>query len=402
MRSIIIVGAGVMQIPAIRTAKKMGLRVIATDRNPAAEGFAYADVPVVMDTKDVAGHSLWALEHREKYNIVGAFAAADTAVTVAGITNALGLPGIPYDVALRSNNKALMKKRWLIDGVATPYAVEVSNVTEARRAAREIGFPLMVKAIDQAASRGTRKVEHAGVGFETALRDAMHYSSTKTALVEEYVNGEEQTVETIVYNGRHYHFGIADRHFGFSPFPIETGHTNPSRLPDSMYEELYNLTEKAAKSLGIDFGPAKADTIITKKGPMILEMPARLSGGFHSMYTTPIATGMDPIRAALTLAVGGAMPETIAMPTRARVAVCKAIFPEPGRIVSIDGVEKAMKLPGVEHVFLMVKKGDVVSDYRNCADRVCYIITSGRTKKEADAAFEAAADTIKIIIERIL
>lgn len=402
MKSIIIVGAGIMQIPAIRTAKEMGLNVIATDRNPSSDGFKYADVPLIMDTKDIQGHIKFAIENKEKYNIVGAFAGADVAITVAGITNALNLPGISMDVAIRSNNKSLMKKKWLEDGVPTPRSKEISSVEDAILFISEFnGFPVMVKAVDSAASRGSRMVENVN-DLEEAISEAKKNSSTKTALIEEFVEGEEQSVETIVYKGIHNRCGIADRHFGFKPYPIEIGHTNPTRLPNYIQAKIYEVVEDAAKSLGINFGPAKADIILTDDGPKILEMPARLSGGFHSQYTTPLATGMNPIRAVLNLSIGNPIPVKDITTKWNKVSVCKAIFPEPGKIVTIEGIEKAKRIKGIEQIFLLVKEGDIIPEYKNCANRICYIITVGDTYEEANEKFEIASQIISIKTKKFM
>jgi biotin carboxylase len=396
MRSVIIVSAGLMQIPAILTAKKMGLNVIATDRDPKAPGFRYADVRVVMDTKDVEGHVRYAIANQEKYNIIGAFAGSDVAITVAAITNALGLPGIPLKVAIRSNNKALMKKKWLQDGIPTAMSFEVTDYDGAVKAIKKIGrFPVMVKAVDSAASRGSRKIDSMDQ-LKVALIDAKKFSTTGTALIEEHLEGSEQSVETIVYKNIHHRFGIADRIYDFDPYKIEIGHSNPSRLPKKTQEAIYKVVEKAARSLGITFGPAKADMILTKDGPKIIEMPARLSGGFHSQFTTPLSTGMDPIKAALTIATGGHMPASASTHKWNRVSICKCIFPKPGRVVSIIGVEKAKKIKGVEHVIMYTKKGDVISSYKSCADIVCYIIVVGKDYEEANNIFDRAASTVKI------
>lgn len=395
---VIIVGAGIMQIPAIRTARDLGLFVIASDKNPHAAGFELCDHALVLDTKDHEGHVRFARENKARFNIAGAFAGADVAVTVAHITESLGLPGISVDVAERSNNKWLMKQRWLRDGIATPYAEEVRSLEEARRVLKRVGLPAMVKAIDNAASRGTRRIDRESELAE-ALADARRHSSTDTALIEEYVEGEEQSVEYIVHKGVHHRFGVVDRHFRFQPYAIEVGHTNPSGLPTADQEALYALVRDAADSLGIAFGPYKADTIWTKKGPRILELPARLSGGFHSQYTTPLATGQDPIRCALRLAVGRDFDPADARASRDRTSVCEAVFPEPGKVVDISGLDAARAVPGVEHIFLLVSEGDVVEPYRNCANRVCYIITSGRTPADARRAFEKARETLTIRTE---
>lgn len=388
-----------MQIPAIKTAKEMGLFVIASDFNPLAPGLKFADFPLILDTKDIQGHVNFALSHKKEFNISGAFAGADVAVTVAAITNALDLPGIPFEVAVRSNNKWLMKQCWLDSGISTPYAEEVRTLSEAEKALQKIKLPAMVKAIDNAASRGTRKIE-SEEELESALEDAKKNSSTGSALIEEFVEGSEQSVEYIVFEGKHYRFGIVDRHFGFTPFPIEIGHTNPSILSPEEQEALYTLTKNAAESLGITFGPYKSDTIMTSKGPMILELPARLSGGFHSQCTTPLSSGRDPIKAALHIAVGDTFPQECAAKKLNRVAVCKAIFPAPGKIMSISGIEEAKKIEGVEHIFLMVKEGDEIPPYKNCANRVCYVITTGSNFSAAEKTWKKATDIIKILTKK--
>lgn len=397
-KGVMILGAGVMQIPLIRKARDMGFFVIASDKSPNAPGFKYSDYALKIDTKNASGHVAFALANKERFNIRGVVAGADVAVTASIISEALGFPGIPVEVALRSNNKWLMKKRWLADGVPTPYAEEVSTLAEAMRVVRKVGLPCMVKAVDNAASRGSRRIDRVKE-LAAALKDAKAHSTTNTALIEEYVEGSEQSVEMIVYNGMHLRFGVVDRHFGFEPFPIEIGHTNPSKLPSSVQESLYGVVTRAAESLGIDFGPYKADTILTKKGPMILELPARLSGGFHSQYTTPLSTGLEPQMAAIAIATDTEIPLEAIRNTRSKATVCKAVFPRPGRVVKINGVEEARRLPGVREIFMMVKEGDTVHEYRNCAHRVCYIIATGDSYAEAESNWARAAKKVDIVTE---
>src|SRR3972149_2839537 len=104
-KSIIILGAGVMQIPLIKKAREMGLFVIATDKNPAAEGFAHADLPITLDIKDALAHARWAIENRERHNISGVVAGADVAITAAPTSTPLGLPRVPLAVARGSPHK---------------------------------------------------------------------------------------------------------------------------------------------------------------------------------------------------------------------------------------------------------------------------------------------------------
>ena len=397
---IIIVSAGQMQIPAVLTAKKLGLFVIATDANPNAAAFKFSDLPVVLDTKDLDGHVRFALENKDRYNIKGAFAAADVPVVVAAITTALGLNGIPTEVAERSHNKTLMKERWMRDGIPTARGTEVSSLKEATEALREIGLPAMVKAIDNAASRGSKKIVSEDE-LPQALESAKEASTTNRALIEQYLTGFEQSVETIVWNGRHYHCGMADRQFGFHPYHIETAHVDPSELPEETQKRIYEVVDAAADSLGIEFGPAKADMIMTENGPMILEMPARLSGGFHSQYTTPLSTGRDPIRAVLEISVGRPIDEALITPSKDNVAICSGIFPPPGRLRAVHGVTDAKLLDGVAQIVITKRSGDVIEPLIDNGKRVCWVITVGKTRQEAEASFQRAKSMIRFDVESV-
>jgi biotin carboxylase len=397
---IIIVSAGQMQIPAVLTAKKLGLFVIATDANPHAAAFQFCDLAVVLDTKDLQGHVKFALENKDRYNIKGAFAAADVPVVVAAITTALGLNGIPPEVAERSHNKTLMKERWMRDGIPTPRGIEVCSLKEATEALREIGLPAMVKAIDNAASRGSKKIV-SETELPQALESAKKASTTNRALIEQYVTGFEQSVETIVWNGRHYHCGMADRQFGFHPYHIETAHVDPSELSEETQKRIYEVVDAAADSLGIEFGPAKADMIITENGPMILEMPARLSGGFHSQYTTPLSTGRDPIRAVLEISVGRPIDETLITPSKKNVAICSGIFPAPGRLRAVHGVTEAKLLDGVAQIVVTKEPGDVIEPLIDNGKRVCWVITVGKTRQDAEATFQQAKRAIRFEVESV-
>jgi biotin carboxylase len=390
----LVVSAGVMQIPALERARALGCYVIASDRNPAAAGFALADERLVIDVKDVEGHVRWVREHRERVNLRGAFAGADVAVTVAAACAAAGLPGIPVAVAERSNHKGKMKRRWLGDGIPTPWSEEAATFPEAQRILAHAGLPAMVKAVDSAASRGSRMITDAAE-LPAAFAAACAVSRTRTALVEQFVSGAEQSVETIVFRGRHYHVSLADRHFAFSPYAIETAHVDPSGMDGGLQRRIYEVVDAAADSLGIDFGPAKADMILTDSGPMVLEMPARLSGGFHSQYTTPLSTGMDPITAVMKLALGAPLDESLLTARWNRTSICAGIFPPAGTLRAITGVDEARRLPGVEQIIITKRPGETIEPLIDNARRCCWVIVVADDEEEAWRRVAAAREAIR-------
>lgn len=398
-RAIIIVGAGLLLVPTIRIAKQMGLKTIVTDQSEDAPGFKYADIPLVISTKDVPAHIEMAKEMSKKHNVVGVFTAgADVEVTVANVAHALGLPGVTPDVAEKCNNKVLTRRILEEAGIKGPVFQEVLSYEEAAEFAKEVGFPIMVKPLDNCASRGMMKAY--GVGeLELAVDNAKKYSRKEGILVEEYLEGPKQTVEMLAYNDVYHLCSIIDTHYAFDPYPVETGHNNPTRLSKETQGKLFEFAEKASRIVGINIGAAKVDTILTGKGPMVIEMTARLSGGFHCQYTTPLALGTNDIKAAIDIAIGNPLDIEDITPKFYRWSICRGLFPQPGKVREISGVEEARRIPGVAEIFLLTKEGEVIEPYTDCGKRICYIITVGDSYEKAEKSFEMAKDTIKIRTE---
>lgn len=396
-KTVLLVGAGLLQAPAVDLIHELGFRVCATDRDADAAVFPMCDETVVMDTKDIGGHIALARRLKERGDLAAVYTeGADVEMTVAEAAAAAGLPGCDPRAAAICANKAKFREVCEAAGLPGPRFREVQTLTDARLALKEIGLPAIVKALDNSASRGATKI--AGEDeLSDALDEALRWSGTGSALVEECLTGPEQSVETIVdQDGRQWRCNVVDRPFAFDPYPIELGHDNPTVLDDARQAALYELVEASTKAVGIDLGAAKADTMWTSRGPVVLEMTARLSGGFHAQYTSPLAHGTNDIKACLDLALGRALDPADVKPRWRRHSICRALFPEPGLIETIDGVEEARAVDGVEHVLFRMDVGEEIRPYRTCADRAGFVITRADTRDEALAAADAAAQAIRV------
>src|SRR3989338_6206674 len=136
------------------------------------------------------------------------------------------------------------------------------------------------------------------------------------------------------------------------------------------------MVEKATRALGITIGAAKADTMVSREyGPIILEMTARLSGGYHCQATSPAAYCTEEILAALEVAIGKPLDEKKLAPKWHKVSLCRSLFPSPGKIIAIEGIENARAIKGVFAIYMTKAVGDVIPSYRTCVDRPCFIIT---------------------------
>jgi biotin carboxylase len=395
--AVLIVCGGLLQVPAVHIARELGLKVIVTDGSADAPAMKLADEAAILDIYNVQGHCELVKSLGQRYNLRGVFTeGADVEVTVAAAAEAGGLPGIPVAAARNTKNKALTRECFDRHGIPNPRWAEVRDDLDSRRAAERIGFPLMVKAVDNCASRGTTRVGDPQK-LLPAVKLARCNSTTRTALLESYFVGDEQSVEILFdRQGRCHRLNVVDRLFQTEgDFAIELGHVNPTRLGADDQSRLFDLTESAARATGVSFGAFKADTMWTTEGPRILEVTARLSGGFDCQYTTPLATGRNFIRAAMRLAVGLEIDPVDLEWRWRRHAAAWVAFPEPGRIESISGMGDALRLPGVHHVFLRSEAGDLIEPYRDCAARPAFVIAEGATPEEAIARAKAGVAALK-------
>lgn len=402
---LLIIGGGLLQVPNIEEARKLGLRTIVTDLNTSCVCAPLADEFHAIDIFDVGRHVELVLDlQRRGRPLRGVFAAGiDATLTAAVAAHVANLPGASPKAAYVTHQKHIAREELAAAGVLVPRFAAVASLAEATKAASRIGYPLIVKNIDGSASRGTTKLfERDERALGEAIDAAREASSNGLALMEQLMFGSEHTVETLFdVNGRFWPCFITDRLFDTSgPWALETGLEHPTRLTLSAQEEMYTMMRRAADVVGIDVGPAKGDLMLTSEGPRIIEMTTRLSGGFDCQYLVPAATGKNVIRAAIKTAIGLAIDPTDLDAKFDRFAASASPWPEPGTIEAIEGLAEAQAIPGVEHIFMRAQVGDVVKPYKDCAARVAFIIATGASREAANDSARAAAERIRFHTSR--
>ncbi|MCK4752579.1 MAG: ATP-grasp domain-containing protein [Planctomycetes bacterium] len=397
-----IIGGGLLQIPLIKEVKALGYNTIVSDVNPKCVCADIADIFLLADIFDIQKHIKEAFKLKvDGIKIAGVLAAGiDATVTMAVLAKVLGLPSVDPVAAHITNNKNIFREVMQTLGYPVPRFKTISDVAETGEAIKEVGFPLIVKNTDSSGSRGVKIFRNGSLAaIKTAVKNAMDVSRSKLALIEEFWEGEEFTVETIFdIDGKFHRCFITDRIFDRSGhYALELGLRNPSTLPKSIQKEMYHLTKRVAQDIGIKIGAAKIDMILTKNGIRIIEMTTRLSGGFDCQYLVPAATGKNVLKAAILTAAGKRFSHKQLLENKKNaVGLTASIWPQKGNIKSIKGVTKARNIPGIEHIFLRHKKGDVVDLYTDCTKRVCFVIATGSNEQGARCALDKALKTIKI------
>jgi len=390
MKTLWILSASAEAVPGILRAKAMGLHVIVSDANPNAPGAALADDFILASTYDIEATLAQVRQYTSTHRAIdGVIAmAADVPMTVASIANELSLPGLSIETARLASDKLAMKQCFKSKGIPTPWFHAVESSSHMRDLAQYKGCPLVIKPVDSRGARGVLLLK-AGTDIEWAFQHARENSPTARVMVEEYIQGPQVSTESVIINGRAITPGFADRNYEFierfAPYIIENGGHQPSTLSCEEQSAVKTLAEQAGLAMGIFNGIAKGDMVIAEDGPMVIEIAARLSGGWFSSDQIPLATGVDIIGAAIRLALGEQVNEEELLPLYQRGVAIRYFFPEPGYVSEIKGSEQFANEAWLHKLMLFAKPGEYLEEYTNHTRRAGCVITLGADRDDAVA-----------------
>jgi biotin carboxylase len=399
--TLLIVGAGVESIPGIKIAKQMGLNVVVSDLNPDAPGFEYADDTIIVSTYDVEGTvAATRMYHESVRTITGVICiASDIPLTVASVAKELGLPGISLDSAYLASDKLAMKEKFSEDNIAIPWFSEIHDYDELSSLMLSSTFPLILKPADSRGARGVVRLT-GNINAKWAFDEAINYSSTNRVMVEEFISGPQISTESMIVNGKCFTPGFSDRNYEmldqYAPYVIENGGDLPSHLIEDEQNSVRKLVEQAAASMGIENGIVKGDIVLDKGKPYVIELAARLSGGYFCTHEIPLNSGVELVREAIKMAIGGTVDEKDLIPKYNRPVSQRYLFPQPGRVVSISGVNEVAGRSSIALCDIRIKVGDVIGSIHNHPARAGVVIARGETQEEAQEEAMKAIHDIQI------
>lgn len=396
MKRIMILGAGMLQVPAIRKAKELGLFVIAADRDPGAPGFRYADVCLPVSTLDA--EELARRAFVLKPDLVVTSASDAPVYTAARVSRMLGTPcDLSPEDALCATNKAHMRGRLRNFGVPIPSYSVCQSREEFLRAVSSFPGRCVVKPADGAGSRGVLLyTEGAGRSARECYEYSRSFSRSGTVLAEEYLEGPEVSVEGLTQNGVTTVVAVTDKLVTEPPYFVEIGHSQPSSLEPEMLNAVRNVAVSAVKALRIRNGPSHTEVKVTRDGPKVVELAARLGGDFITSRLVPLSTGVDLVGNSIRLAAG--FPTDLSPKVR-RGAAIRFFTAEDGLVREIRGVEEAEKAEGVEEAVLYKKEGEKVRATESSGTRLGHVIASAETAARAAELCSRAQAMVSIAFE---
>lgn len=399
--TLLIISGGIEALPGIHKAREMGIHVVVSDGNPAAPGFAWADDHLQVSTYDVE-ETIKAAEkyHRTKRPINGVICiAADVPHTVAGVAERLGVPGISRESAHLATDKLAMKEAFARHGVPIPWFSEVQSLDQLHKIVLSRGFPLVLKPVDSRGARGVVLLKK-GVDLSWAFDYSRKQSPTHRIMIERFLEGPQVSTESLIVGDIICTPGFSDRNYQFleryAPNIIENGGEMPSFLSSEIQDEVKDLVKKGACALGINRGVIKGDIVINKGKPCIIELAARLSGGYFCSHSIPFNTGVDLLAAAIKQCLGLPVQGEDLIPKYQRGVCQRYLFPDPGVVCSIDGVEAVRTSEGIEFCEIRTAVGERIGPIDSHPARAGVLMAVAETREQAIFLAERAVQRISI------
>lgn len=390
---LLIIGATWEQVPLIECAKRLGCTVVATAPNGEAEGLALADHAEVVDPRDL--HSVVALV--EKYG-VGAVVADEcdySNYAASFIRNLKGWSGEGMGPVQRTTNKRWMRERCREHHVVQPRFVPCRSLEDACEAVELIGFPVIVKPVDNRGAFGVRRVDRQE-DLESAFLHALMNAHSREVLVEAFIEGTHITVDGCIDStGRHVNLAVASKCVMEGEKPIITEVIYPAEVGDEILAHVLATNTRVVEALDLRRGVTHSEYIVDERGRCFLLETANRGGGvMTSNVIIPSITGVDLSELLLKEALGE--PFEVAPWETSKAALLGFLVFPPGRVKGIRGVEEAARLPGVKHLRLLAKEGDLLGRPQSGADRHGFGIFCGESREEVRALCARANETIRI------
>lgn len=337
----------------------------------------------------------------EKNSLSAVLGLDDSTTTVAAyLSQKLSLKGNPVEAVEISRNKFKMRRCLKAAGVPVPDFQLFSTKEKSEKIADEMSYPCVLKPTMLAASQGVIRADDAK-GFVAAWKRVKRIiEKQKTApeiLVESYIPGIEVALEGLLDDGSLRVLTFFDKpNFLEGPFFEETIFVRPSRLSAETQQQIISSTQRAARALGLRFGPIHAELRINDRGPWIIEVNPRPIGGRCSR-SLRFGLGVSLEELILSHALGKDISKI--KPDSTPSGVMMIPIPKAGVLKKISGIEEAQKIPGIGQIIMNAHVGQKLVPLPEGSAYFGFIFSRAETPEQVEKSLREAHRHLKFEIK---
>lgn len=380
-KRLLVLAAGILQVPVIKKAKEKDYYVIAVDGDSNAIGLQYADKAICANITDEE----IMLEIAREQHVDGVIhPCSEVSMNVMGrINDELGLAGITKEQAIRATNKHLMREAFEKGNAPSPKSILTDSAEDAwEHLQNDFSTDGILKPSRNSGSRGIAKVvrDMNKADFINAYNIALNESRDKSVLIEQFIEGPEFSIEIIVWNGKVNVLTVTDKKTTGAPHFVELGHNQPSCYSKEDVETLKAAAVAGVKALGVNNCACHAEAKLMNGKAYLMEIGARLGGDFISTELTHLSTGIDMVAAAINVALG--IEPDLSVKEEPKGACIRYFCPKPGRLLSVSNTE-VLDDPHVYKKEIYVHEGDIIPEITSSLSRSGHVIVIEKTPQKA-------------------
>jgi biotin carboxylase len=382
----------------LAAARRLSLELVVASEEGSTLRHLHPDQEATIDFADPAGAATVAAELANRHPLQAVVPADEAGVVVAAhIAERLGLRSSPPGAVAATRNKLALRERLQEVGLSQPrwwlWAEEESPPSPQ--------FPVVVKPLDQAASRGVIRVEDHEelLAAGRRVRDMLLAdpacatpANRVSLLVEEFMLGPEVAVDALLVAGDMRLLAIYDKPEPLDgPFFEETIYTVPSALAPARQREVVAVLESVVLALGLTEGALHAELRLGGAQPALIDIASRSIGGRCSRVLH-FRSGRS-LEEILLLGALGEDPGDLELDATAR-GVMMLPIPKSGTLHSVPGRDAVLAMPGVDDVELTVPVGGRVVSWPEGDRYLGFIFASG-----SDVGF--VADQLRLAYSKL-
>lgn len=366
---IAVLGANEPLIPFYRQAKALGYEIIgiAIEEGSVCKKYCDRFFPISFADKDAVVDVC----RKEKVDGIISFSLESALPTVVYVAQKLGLVSNSEECVKLTQSKFAQRQALERAGIPVPkyYLVE----SESDLGIVSCRFPVIVKPVDSGGSQGICKVDK-----QEDLLEAYHYavsfSRTSKAIIEEFVDGREFSVEFISHQGRHYFLQITDKVTSGAPRFVEMQHHQPANIPETVWNRIKTMVEEALSALKIENSASHTEIKWNSHDELfIIETGARMGGDYISSDLVRLSTGYDFVEGAIKLAINKFEVPLLIKPMFSGVYFYSQLAPRIGQVIKEH--EKWPEIVEWEY------SDDPLMEVKSNADRRGYFLYQSKDKR---------------------
>lgn len=397
-RKLMLLGGLRYLLPVIDAAHHLGCHVITCDYLPGNIAHKYSDEYHNVSILDK--EAVLSLARELKIDGIMSFAVDPGVVTAAYVADRMGLPQAgPYESVCILQNKERFRSFLESNGFNVPKSRGFSMYEEAYADRDYFTWPVIVKPVDSAGSKGVSRVD-TPEDLKAAFDNAKSHSFSDKVIIEEFIEKEGCSSDSDCFSvdGELKFVSFSAQRFDDSASNPYTpaAYSWPSTMTREQELELTSELQRLISLLGMRTSIYNVETRVGRNGKCYIMEVSPRGGGNRLAEMLRMATGVDMITAAVKAALGENVTDIEQKPYDGHWA---EVILHADKSGTFQGLEITRELePYVMEKDLWVKAGDTISSFNGANDAIGTLVMKFGSKKDLEAELRTQSEWLKVKI----